>query len=144
MKLNWKHISNMLQMWWKYTLKCASIHLIYETRGTVSVWVQSRYKHCRFCRKREMMCPFTWCIYCSFLISKGQALTVNSHWLWARLQLLWMWICLFLRLHFTSDSSVPFLSHFRAHSSLQRSWVLWYERNSGGCWVDWIFCIFPL
>lgn len=37
-----------------------------------------------------MMRHCTWCIYCSFLLSKGQVLTVHSHWLCAQLQLIFL------------------------------------------------------
>lgn len=44
-----------------------------------------------------MMWHCTWCIYCSFLLSKGQVLTVHSHWLCAQLQLIFLavlgWSC---------------------------------------------------
>lgn len=46
------------------------------------------WEKCLALQRGEMMWYFTRCIYCSFLILKGWAVTISSHWLWSKLQLL--------------------------------------------------------
>lgn len=48
------------------------------------------WEKCLALQRGEMMWYFTRCIYCSFLILKGWAVTISSHWLWSKLQLLFL------------------------------------------------------